>query len=149
MSKSNVGILATKDWVISLINKVIKKGFNGYSVAFINKPNLWEPGKEYDFGDGVYGQRFTGSVTHTAAHTSQIVELTSTIPDSLISSGGKWYRGSTAWTYSIGQTEAISTSGAINLSSTIAIVPKRGLLVKFYNNSAQTSTYDIWVKYTK
>lgn len=31
MSKPNVGILATKDWVISLINKVIKKGFNGYS----------------------------------------------------------------------------------------------------------------------
>lgn len=25
MSKPNVGILATKDWVISLINKVIKK----------------------------------------------------------------------------------------------------------------------------
>ena len=25
MSKSNVGILATKDWVISLINKVIKR----------------------------------------------------------------------------------------------------------------------------
>lgn len=31
MSKPNVGILATKDWVTSLINKVIKKGFNGYS----------------------------------------------------------------------------------------------------------------------
>lgn len=25
MSKPNVGILSTKDWVISLINKVIKK----------------------------------------------------------------------------------------------------------------------------
>ena len=31
MPKPNVGILATKDWVTSLINKVIKKGFNGYS----------------------------------------------------------------------------------------------------------------------
>lgn len=31
MSKPNTGILATKDWAISLINKVIKKGFNGYS----------------------------------------------------------------------------------------------------------------------
>ena len=29
MSKPNVGILATKDWVISLINKVIKRRDNG------------------------------------------------------------------------------------------------------------------------
>ena len=31
MSKPNVGILATKNWTTSLINKVIKKGLNGYS----------------------------------------------------------------------------------------------------------------------
>lgn len=120
-------------------------------VAFINKPNLWEPGKEYDFGDGVYGQRFTGSVTHTAAHTPQDIVLTSTIPDSLISSGGNWKRGSSKWTLPIGQISAVAVSDRIyiDLSSTIVIDSKRGLLVIFYNNGAQTSTYDIWVKYTK
>lgn len=116
-----------------------------------NYPNTWEPNVEYDFGNGLYGQRFTGSVTHTATHTTQDVVLTSTIPDSLISSGGKWNRGSTYWTLSIGQTTplAISTNGDIDLLSAIAIDHTRGLLVRFYNNVAQTSTYDIWVKYTK
>lgn len=120
-------------------------------LELMNKPNLWVVGQEYDFGDGVYGQRFTGSVTHTATHTAQDVVLTSTIPDSLISSGGKWNRGSTYWTLPIGQTTpvAISTNGDIDLLSAIAIDPTRGLLVRFYNNVAQTSTYDIWVKYTK
>lgn len=26
----------------------------------MQKPNTWEIGKEYDFGDGIYGQRFEG-----------------------------------------------------------------------------------------
>lgn len=121
------------------------------TAELMNKPNTWVVGQEYDFGDGVYGQRFTGSVTHTATHTTQDVVLTSTIPDSLISSGGKWNRGSTYWTLSIGQITpvATSTSGDIDLLSVIAIDYTRGLLVRFYNNVAQTSTYDIWVKYTK
>ena len=44
MSKPNVGILATKDWVISLINKVIKKGFNGYSTDE-KRIGTWVDGK--------------------------------------------------------------------------------------------------------
>lgn len=120
-------------------------------LELMNKPNLWVVGQEYDFGDGLYGQRFTGSVTHTAKHTAQDVVLTSTIPDLLISSGGKWNRGTTNWTLSIGQISPVSTStsGDIDLSSAVVIDPKRGLLVRFYNNNSQTSTYDIWVKYTK
>lgn len=117
----------------------------------ITRPDLWPENKEITFGNGLYGQRFTGSVTHTATHTAKDVVLTSTIPDSLISSGGKWNRGSNYWTLSIGQTTpvAISTNGDIDLLSVIAIDPTRGLLVRFYNNVAQTSTYDIWVTYKK
>ena len=117
----------------------------------ITRPDLWPENKEITFGNGLYGQRFTGSVTHTAAHTTQDVVLTSTIPDSLISSGGKWNRGSTYWTLPIGQTTpvAISTNGDIDLLSVIAIDSTRGLLVRFYNNVAQTSTYDICVTYKK
>lgn len=116
----------------------------------ITRPDLWPENKEITFGNGLYGQRFTGSVTHTAIHTTQNVILISTIPASIVASGGKWYRGS-AWTLSIGQTSplASSTNGEIDLTSVIAIDPTKGLLARFYNNAIQTSTYDIWVTYTK
>lgn len=165
MSKSNVGILATKDWVISLINKVIKKGFNGYSVAFINKPNLWEPGKEYDFGDGVYGQRFTGNMPTIAAGKSWSRIIDYSISNSsnakIIDTGGYIEMFNTNDDRVIIQANTVrrasDTSGsqaplAMGWSS-ILIMGNNNIIMNAgsYSNdhSTTSNTYDVWVKYTK
>lgn len=57
MSKPNVGILATKDWVISLINKVIKRRGNGIT------PHIDPITKHWFIGDtdtGVLAQGTNG-----------------------------------------------------------------------------------------
>ena len=74
MSKPNVGILATKDWVTSLINKVIKKGFNGYS----NDEKVigtWTDGKP------IYRKVFEGN---TEIGTNLAIVLSSISIDTLI-----------------------------------------------------------------
>lgn len=37
--------------------------------VYITKPNTWTPNVEYNFGDGVYGQRKTGTITTNAENT--------------------------------------------------------------------------------
>ena len=116
-------------------------------LELMNKPNTWVAGQEYDFGDGIYGQRFTGSVTHTATNTYKDITLLTTRPSTLISSGGNWYRGTNNFTMTIGQT-AMKNSNDIIFGSFVYAGPA-GLCVRFFNNDPMTSTYDIWVKYTK
>ena len=117
-------------------------------VELMNKPNLWVAGQEYDFGDGVYGQRFTGNVTHTGKGTKD-VNLMSGLAN-MISSGGCWNRGVNKTKVPVNASiiDSGTTSGIIALSCTLNQIDSN-LTVRFLNNSAGTSTYDIWVKYTK
>jgi hypothetical protein len=64
----------------------------------MNKPNLWQPGIEYDFGDGVYGQRFTGTIA-AAANTKSTLDISTTLNGSIaypIDMGGWWQFTNTA-----------------------------------------------------
>ena len=117
-------------------------------LELMNKPNLWVVGQEYDFGDGVYGQRFTGNVAHAGKGTRD-VNLISGIAN-MISSGGYWDRGVNKTKVPVNASiiDSGATSGVIAISCTLNQI-NSDLTVRFLNNSAGTSTYDIWVKYTK
>ena len=117
-------------------------------LELMNKPNLWVVGQEYNFGDGVYGQRFTGNVAHTGKGTRD-VNLISGIAN-MISSGGYWDRGVNKTKVPVNASiiDSGATSGVIAISCTLNQI-NSDLTVRFLNNSAGTSTYDIWVKYTK
>lgn len=117
-----------------------------------NYPNTWSPGVEYDFGNGLYGQRFTGSVTTTAANKAKEVKLTSDVYSNIIAFGGIWNRGTGKFSLPIGIIS--STSGSVELISAIYVKNNvssstDGLYASFLENGANTTTYDIWVKYTK
>lgn len=121
-------------------------------LELMNKPNLWVAGQEYDFGDGIYGQRFTGNVTPAAANKAKEILLTSTIYSNIIESGGMWNRGKGKFSLPIGGIS--STTGSIELMSSIYTKNNvggttSGLYAAFLDNGVSTTTYDIWVKYTK
>jgi hypothetical protein len=59
--------------------------------ALINRPDLWIPSVEYNFGNNLYGQRFTGGISIAAGNISHI-NLVKNISD-LIEGTGWWERG--------------------------------------------------------
>jgi hypothetical protein len=62
-------------------------GFTRFSNTLINKPNLWLPNIEYDFGDNVYGKRITGSYNSTSTTLTTVVDNIAVI-NSIIDQGG-------------------------------------------------------------
>jgi hypothetical protein len=62
---------------------------NGYSTG---RPDLWPVGVEIDFGQNLFGQRFTGNITSAAAGVLNSTALI-TFPDNsfrIVDSGGQW-----------------------------------------------------------
>ncbi|MDR1288257.1 MAG: hypothetical protein LBK08_11665 [Treponema sp.] len=53
-------------------------GVHGSSRVSINRPDLWTPGVEYDFGNNLYGQHFTGTITAVANENHRVALITST-----------------------------------------------------------------------
>ena len=120
----------------------------------LNKPNLWEVGKEYDFGDGVYGQRFTGRITVNAKVGSDVI-LTDSISNVNPVSIGGWI----AWDSNDGSKTnrvPINTAEGNNSSPIEAILyfndaaGANGIHLHSYSFRNRTNApYDIWILYTK
>lgn len=47
----------------------------------LTRPDMWEPNTEYDFGGGLYGQRFTGTHSTAGASAKQLLASVSKIVD--------------------------------------------------------------------
>lgn len=111
------------------------------------KPNLWTPGVEQSFGDGVYGQRFVGTISAAANAANTVTLLPAGHPPvKLMSCGGEWE-------YSKGQTMNVGmcwttgrhTSGLDNMTGT-------GNALNFGSvcpTARSNAKYDIWILYTK
>lgn len=115
------------------------------------KPNLWTPGVEYDFGDGVYGQRFKGTKTGNelagannlvtgVAKTAQVLNSGGMV-DMSGTAGTNWYNTSGVWD---------SGSGGVYRP----LFTNSNQTLQFYckNNQGITTgniQYDIWMIYTK
>ncbi|MDR1300751.1 MAG: hypothetical protein LBK50_03540 [Candidatus Nomurabacteria bacterium] len=130
---------------------------NGASQVSINRPDLWTAGVEYDFGGGLYGQRFIGSISG-AAYAGINETLMSGPVSYVISSGGWWDCNRQAanqqrWIMA-GQGYAVyggsGTTGHVFTS--VISVTNEGVL-NFHTVSAADRTngapYDVWVTYKK
>lgn len=111
------------------------------------KPNLWTPGVEQSFGDGVYGQRFTGTYSAAANANGTATLFPAGSPAiKIISQGGqveysaKQYMAlPAAWnggSYTVGIDNMTSNNSACNL----------GVRTPAARSNLK---YDVWLLYTK
>ena len=114
----------------------------------ITRPDLWPENKEITFGNGLYGQRFTGTYSLSAKQWKSI-NLSTLIPSSIIDYGGTIQQSTWFNTLPLCY---IGNDGALQSEATIWYDPSNntGLTVSIYISTAQSnSKYDIWVTYKK
>lgn len=101
----------------------------------INRPDLWPTNQEVFFGNGLYGKRYTGTITPTS--TLSVHQIDASFNSSwMIKNCGGWFSRGCAL-------NACNTNLAYMLyatSNTLNIQAK---------DSSSGSNYDIWVIYTK
>lgn len=106
----------------------------------INFPNNWLENTEIYFGNGLYGKRFTGTITKSANEFSML-NLDSSGVTKLINCGGSWYHGS----------EYMCLNGTNDVYQSSGLVLSNGILsLRTKSNQARTNApYDIWALYIK
>lgn len=114
----------------------------------INRPDLWPANKEIFFGNGLYGQRITGTESLTA-NVRKDIRINN--KECQLKAFGGWVKpdGGTwmiNFPYYWNNENYISTA---QIYSNIATSPYAGLMLFFKSNQTQTTIYDIWVTYTK
>ena len=115
----------------------------------MQKPNTWTVGTEYDFGDGVYGQRFTGTITADAG-TNKFLTLSSVrTHDSIINFGG-WFDPGDSERHGINYT---LNGSSWNATANVVIYKGSGsnnlALWSCSSIARANSPYDVWILYTK
>jgi hypothetical protein len=120
-------------------------------VGLINYPNQWVVGQEYDFGNGLFGQRFTGNMPNTTAGMNTNKQISGMLGNSfrLVANGGYCaYDAAGNSQLPLGTT--YTGTGTVNTSSAIAIGSNNGIyLYLTTQTNAATPPYDVWIKYTK
>ncbi len=119
----------------------------------LTRPDLWTPGTEYDFGGGLYGQRFKGTTPASSLSSGGIVLVTGVAKTAQVKSkGGMVDMSGTAGTnwYDINGGWSPASSG----TPFYPLVTNTSQVLRFYcaNNqgyTSQTVQYDIWITYTK
>lgn len=127
---------------IALVNTVEKD-----IAEVMLKPNTWAVGVEQNFGDGVYGQRFVGTISAAAnaANTTTLLPAGHP-PIKLMSCGGEW-EYSKGQTMNVGMcwTTARYASGLDNMTGTGNALDFGSVCLTARSNAK----YDIWILYTK
>lgn len=113
----------------------------------INKPSTWTTEIEYDFGDGVYGKRFTGTITASANSWTNVTLLPAgSAAINIIDCGGHFY-------YCTNQAVSIGTTWNSNsYNNGLDNMTPNGSALNFGSSSACARTnepYDIWIIYNK
>ena len=104
----------------------------------LTRPDMWEPDTEYDFGGGLYGQRFTG--THSTAGASAKQLLASV--NKIVNQGGQIKCPS--WV-----TAPCPFGWGSNFYGMAFIDTSNKLMFNVKTQTTETATYDIWVTYKK
>lgn len=114
------------------------------------KPNLWTPGVEQSFGDGVYGMRYQGKFT-MSSNTSNVT-LDSDFPAMNFLSSGGWaqYNSNPYGVFPVNR----GHGGGTNFGSGLYCLKDSGKNRLGFNTSTNSQPngqydYDIWVLYTK
>ena len=112
-------------------------------------PELWTVGHEYDFGGGLYGQRFQVTQTFTAINTTNVFTIISGNVKRIINAGGDFeYVSNVRLNFPYCDTANISTNGGI---FSMPQVDQGDLKIYGKTNSASALTfkYDVWFLYEK
>jgi hypothetical protein len=115
----------------------------------INRPDLWAANVEINFGSGLYGRRATGTFTETTSGTINEIVLTPYTVVSLLNSGGWWNFGEGTRCMvnaPMGNSSAITYWSNLFIHTTEKTIKFRSVSG---NNRTATTTYDIWITYTK
>jgi hypothetical protein len=113
-------------------------GTDGRRVS-INRPDLWTTGLEYDFGGGLYGQRFTGTITETGGVPNE-TGIGAVTLSGIVSCGGYFYDGASICCFPFSHTNPVMASLYFNGNMKLFTV----------SNSQRTAApYDVWVTYRK
>jgi hypothetical protein len=119
------------------------------SSSLILRPDLWVNGTEYNFGNGLYGRRFTGTITQSAnvENSYAAINLGTTARLSLY--GGWWYNGSHYM--SVGDYNGDTRNSRVVIMGTASTSHKIGdlVLITITGTARTNASYDLWVKYTK
>lgn len=124
---------------IALVNTV-----TDHKVAeMMLKPNLWTPGVEQSFGDGVYGIRFEGKYTSSTSGVTNLDLGTTTFTPHILNFGGEYTRNNYN-SFSL----PIGTSLDDNQQSTVGWF-KNKWVFRAYDANSRPMAYDVWFLYTK
>lgn len=107
------------------------------------KPNLWTPGIEQSFGDGVYGIRFEGKYTSSTSGITNLDLGTTTFTPHILNFGGEYIRNNYN-SFSL----PIGTSLDDNQQSTVGWF-KNKWVFRAYDSNSRPMAYDVWFLYTK
>lgn len=125
-----------------VLNMALVNTITDHKVAeMMLKPNLWTPGVEQSFGDGVYGMRVSGTFSSSISQDNLAQLGAGAKP---ISSGGSVSNASTNW--SVPFVNANSTIAAQSIG--VFTSSTGGLCVRI-GSDMYKSKYDIWCLYTK
>lgn len=114
---------------------------------YIDYPNTWTPGVEYDFGNGLYGQRFTGTSTGNN-YQHDVTVTTSGARPNIINWGGTIQ-------ISVSDLNKISANPGYMWSTSDYLLPGIVSILNKVRFQVSCSSghanipYDVWVKYTK
>jgi hypothetical protein len=121
-------------------------------VDLTNRPDLWAVGVEYDFGNGLYGARFTGTTPTYAAGSRTTIQLGAALgipaTTKVVATGGYWTYG-TDGTLIVGQTIIDDGLGIAYSTGVGKQNGQNSFYAIFGGKNVAVGTYDIWVKYTK
>lgn len=107
------------------------------------KPNLWTPGIEQSFGDGVYGIRFEGKYTSSTSGVTNLDLGTTTFTPHILNFGGEYTRNNYN-SFSL----PIGTSLDDGQQSTVGWF-KNKWVFRAYDVNSKPMAYDVWFLYTK
>lgn len=157
--QSGVGVtgvfkLQAGDEVEFCVSKVGSKPKSGYlNMALVNtvadhkvaemmqKPNLWTPGVEQSFGDGVYGMRVSGTFSSSTSQDN-LAQLGAGAKT--ISFGGSVSNASTNWSLPF-----VNANSTITAQSIGVFTSSTGGLCVRIGSDMYKGKYDIWCLYTK
>lgn len=105
------------------------------------KPNLWTPGVEQSFGDGVYGMRVSGTFSSSSSQDNLAQLGAGAKP---ISSGGSVSNASTSWSLPF-----VNANSTITAQSIGVFTSSTGGLCVHIGSDMYKGKYDIWCLYTK
>ncbi len=127
------------------------KGDQGeiHAESLIIRPDLWVSGTEYNFGSGLYGQRFIGTITCPANQNHRISLMITEPTTRLISCDGWWEDGTHQRMIGNNYNDPTIWSGiSITLDPQPTFIYDM-LFISRTNSERNNHPYDIRIKYTK